>query len=122
MILLKHLKNTKNLQNPPKPSKSLKLTNIPRSGRLSVLPIDLISKMSLLRIKCPPLYLFHAADFSFISEYLSISKKVLFQMFSSNAVHPIKRYFRPRVSLTKKHVTVRLFEEIYGQFGIGSGA
>ena len=88
-----------------------------------MLPIDLILKMSLLRIKCPPLYLFHAADFSFISEYLSISKKVLFQFqrFYSNVVHPIKRYFRPRVSLTKKHVTVRLFEEIYGQLGAGRG-
>ena len=29
--------------------------------------------------------------------------------------------FRPRVSLNKKHVTVRLFEEIYGQLGTGRG-
>ena len=81
-----------------------------------MLPIDLILKMSLLRIKCPPFYLFHAAHFHSFSEYLSISTG-----FTSFLEFFLKRFFRPRVSLNKKHVTVRLFEEIFGQLGTGRG-
>ena len=81
-----------------------------------MLPIDLILKMSLLRIKCPPFYLFHAAHFhSFFRISLNFNRfYFIFGVFS-------QEIFRPRVSLNKKHVTVRLFEEIFGQLGTGRG-